>query len=86
MISKIDIKSALLGIIVGISVMSALGAASPGRKPTSWEYRIVSGPIPDGRLQNDINSCVAEGWEFVTVSDMSLQQYAFAVLRQARER
>lgn len=82
---KIDLKSAVLGIIAGISVMFLLGAVSPGAKTTSWKYKIVSGPVHGDRLENDINSSVAEGWEFVTVSDMSLQQYAFAVLRQARK-
>ena len=85
MIFKIDLKSVVLGIIAGISVMFLLGSASPKEETISWKYKIVSGSINGERLENKINSSVAEGWEFVTVSDMSLQEYAFAVLRQARK-
>ena len=82
---KIDLKSAVLGVIAGVSVVFLLGAVSVRGKTVAWKYKIVSSPIHGGRLENDINSSVADGWDFVTVSDMSLQQYAFAVLRRAKQ-
>ena len=82
---KIDMKGAGVGGIAGVSVVYLLGAVSVRGKTVAWKYKIVSSPIHGGRLENDINSSVADGWEFVKVSDMSLQQYAFAVLRRGEQ-
>ena len=83
--TKIDIKSSVLGAVLGAVIVFSLGAATGGAKSTSWDYKIVPGRISQGELEKGINSAVTEGWEFVSVSDMSTEQWAFAVMRREKK-
>lgn len=84
--SKIDVTSLVLGAIAGMALILSVGAAAPSSADKGWEYRIVSGKPFGGELEKGINAGVTEGWEFVTVSDMSTEQYAFAVLKRQKRR
>ena len=83
--AKLDIKSSVLGAFLGVIIVFSLGAATGGGKPASWDYRIVPGKVFQGELEKGINTAVAEGWEFVSVSDMSTEQWAFAVMRREKK-
>ena len=83
--TKIDIKSSVLGAFLGAIIVFSLGAATGGGKPASWDYRIVPGKVFQGELEKGINTAVTEGWEFVSVSDMSTEQWAFAVMRREKK-
>ena len=85
--SKIQMKSLLLGLVLGAAAVFLIGAAASGGR-TDWEYRVVSGLTfhrPDPPiLEKSINSSVAEGWEFVSASGTS-QEHGFAIMRRKKK-
>lgn len=83
--TKIHFQSALLGSVAGAILLFSVGAATGVSRPTSWEYKIVPGRVFQGELEKDINNAVMEGWEFVSVSGMSTEQHAFAVMRRLKK-
>jgi hypothetical protein len=83
--TKIDIKSSVLGAFLGAGLVFSLGAVTGGGKPASWDYRTVPGKVFQGELEKAINAAVSEGWEFVSVCDMSTEQFAFAVMRRGKK-
>ena len=86
---RIDIKSLLLGALVGPSIMISVAAAtSPGNR-MSWEYKVVPGKVlgsigGEVKLEDAINSHAAQGWDFVSASP-STDQYGFAVMRREKK-
>jgi len=83
--TKIDIKSTVLGAFLGAIIAFSLGATTGGGKSASWEYKIVPGKVFQGELEKVVNTAATEGWEFVSVSDMSTEQWAFAVMRREKK-
>jgi hypothetical protein len=84
---KIDVKSVLLGALVGACFMVGIAAATSPDASSSWEYTVVQGTVigqPPLSLGNEVNRHVAQGWEYVSAS-ASRDQYGFAVMRRKRE-
>lgn len=85
---KIDIKSLVLGALLGAVVVFSVAAATTFT-PNSWNYRIVAGPLGNGNppgsptLESELNAAAADGWEFLQVS-ASATQGPFAVLRKLK--
>jgi hypothetical protein len=78
--SKIDIKSLVLGAVLGIAILFSVGAAAD--RQAGWEYKVL---ISDANgLQSRINNSVAEGWQFVSASGIG-ERSAFAIFRKEKE-
>jgi hypothetical protein len=87
--SKIDLKSLVIGTLLGIAVIFCAGAAAERR--SDWEYKVITGYVLGGRpagdertLEKQINSNLAEGWQFVSASGVG-EISGFAVLRKEKE-
>ena len=84
--NKIDIKSLVLGALLG-AVVAVSVAAATNYSPNSWDYKIVAAPLgnPPGSptLEGALNAAAADGWEFLQVS-ASATQGPFAVLRKLK--
>jgi len=82
--NKIDIKSMILGAILGAVILLSVGAATSTR--TNWEYKVVPGKYftGDQHLGDAINRNAIEGWDFVSASH-GTEQWAFAVLRREKK-
>lgn len=85
---KIDIKSMVLGALLATAIVISIAAADDGR--TVWEYRIIKGRVLGGQgpqdtnnLDNQINTHVTQGWQFVTASGVG-EASGFAVLRREK--
>jgi hypothetical protein len=80
----IDIKSLVLGAVLGITVVISIAAAAD--RGTGWEYKVVTGAIwgNEAKLEEVINSRVAEGWQFVATSGVG-ERHGYAVMRRDRE-
>jgi uncharacterized membrane protein YqgA involved in biofilm formation len=83
---RIDIKSLLLGALVGASIVLSVAATTTSRNRAIWEYKLVQGAVwgNDATLDNGINSQVAQGWDFVSASH-STEHYGFAVMRREKK-
>jgi hypothetical protein len=83
---RIDIKSLVLGVLVGASIMLSVAAATTAGNRTTWEYKVVQGTVfgKDAQLEDYINSHAAQGWDFVSASP-SKDQYGFAVMRREKK-
>jgi hypothetical protein len=84
--SKINIKSLVLGALLGIAIVLSIGAAADSR--TAWEYRVVVGKVfgaeRDDGLDAAVNKAVSERWEFVSANH-STERYGFAVMRREKQ-
>jgi hypothetical protein len=80
----IDIKSLVLGALLGIAVVISI-AAAPERGP-GWEYKVVTGAIwgNEPKLDAVINNHVGQGWQFVATSGVG-ERHGYAVMRRDRE-
>src|SRR5688572_9213356 len=84
--NKIDLKNILLGALLATAIVLSV-AAVDGR--TEWEYKVITGtvlrsPQDKGGLGYNINSQVAEGWQFVSSSGVG-EASGFAVLRREKQ-
>ena len=81
---KIDIRSTVLGALLGMAIVLSVAAANEGR--TAWEYKVVSGTVlgTEAALDSVINRSVNEGWEFVSAAH-STERYGFAVMRREKK-
>ncbi|HMJ64188.1 MAG TPA: DUF4177 domain-containing protein [Candidatus Binatia bacterium] len=83
---KIDIKSLLLGALLGIAMFFSVAAAT--NTQAAWEYKVVSGVVlgreSKGTLDDVINASVAQGWQFVSAAH-SMDRYGFAVMRREKQ-
>ena len=80
--TKIDIKSVILGALLGAVILLSVGAATiAGHHSTVSEYKaLVSGG--GSFLERDINKTAADGWEVVSTS--SYGEQTLAVLRRPK--
>ncbi len=80
---KIELKSLFLGALLGMAIVFSLAAVNDGS--TTWEYKVVTGTVfvKEGKLEDEINRYVAEGWQFVTASGAG-DRSCFAVMRRER--
>ena len=78
--SKLDIKSMVLGALLGAVIVFSVAAATPNR--TSWEYKVVISNVRD--LEARINTTAADGFEFESAAGME-GQAAFAVLKREKK-
>jgi hypothetical protein len=81
---KIEVKSLLIGTLLGAAVMFSIAAATRSGGRTAWEYKIVSGNAIQEVLGKAINSSVGEGWDFVSASAPNSNNEAFVVLRREK--
>jgi hypothetical protein len=81
--TKLDIKSMVLGALLGAVIVFSVGAATGGSR-TVWEYKTVPGKVFGEELGQAINGAVAQGWEFVSASP-STEQWGFAVMRREKK-
>jgi hypothetical protein len=82
---KIDIKSLLLGVLLGMATFFSVAAATNVR--AVWEYKVLAGTVfgseSKGTLEDAINNTVSQGWEFVSAAH-STERYGFAVMRREK--
>jgi hypothetical protein len=85
---RIDLKSLLLGTLVGAAIMVSVAAATTsGNRPT-WEYKVVPGKVlgvsgNEVNLEYEINRYAVQGWDFVSASP-STGDFGFAVMRRGQ--
>jgi hypothetical protein len=79
----IDIKSALIGALLGITIALSVAAASANR--TVWEYKVITAKGFQNELEKAINASVTEGWDFVSASGPNNENWGIAVLRRERK-
>jgi hypothetical protein len=81
-----DIKSVLLGVILGAVIMFSVAAATTGGGGgAAWEYKIISGRLgktAHPALAEQLDQAAAGGWE--VVSTASDDGYPFVIMRKAR--
>ena len=80
---ELDMKSLVIGALLGAVIVLSVAAAANPPRPTVWQYMTVSGQVlgADSRLDQAINDGIAAGWEFVSASQAS-DMWGFAVLRR----
>jgi hypothetical protein len=83
---KIDVKSLVLGALLGGVIVFSIAAATPEPKHVVWEYQTVTGKIfrGDQNLGDAINASAGQGWEFVSAFH-GVEQYAVAVMRREKK-
>ena len=83
---RIDIRSLLLGALVGASVTLSVAAGTISGNRTTWEYKVVQGKVfgNEAKLEDAINTSTGQGWDFVSASP-SVDQYGFAVMRREKK-
>jgi hypothetical protein len=84
---KIDIRSLLIGALLGATIVLSIAAAtatSTGSRIVC-EYRVVTGSVFQQELEKAINSSVAEGWDFVSASGPNEGNWGFAVLKREKK-
>jgi hypothetical protein len=79
---KLDIKSLVIGVLLGAAVMFSVAAAT-GRP--AWDYKIISGRLGQSihpPLAQQLDQAAAEGWEVVTAT--SDDGYPVLILRKQK--
>jgi len=79
---KFDIKSLIIGVLLGVVILLSVGAAT-GR-PT-WDYKLISGRLGQSAhapLAQQLDQAAAEGWEVVTAT--SDDGYPVLILRRQK--
>ncbi len=80
--TAINIKSILMGALLGAAVVFGVAAAT-NTQGVVWEYRVIMAQ-PPGTMQKEMNAAAEEGWEVVGVaSDTNVG--AFTVFRRPRK-
>ena len=84
--ARVDVKSLLLGALVGACIVLAAAVATNSGGSTAWEYKIVVGK--NGMLAADfeqaLNKAAAQGWLLVTTSSYS-EGMPLAVLKKEKK-
>ena len=86
---KLDMKSLTIGALLGTAIFFSVAATTSPRGRTVWEYKTVENYAGsyldfDGSylgLDIDINTSIADGWEFVSASGNESGR-GFAVLKR----
>jgi len=83
---KIDIKSLVLGGLLGMAIFFSVGAATDNS--AVWEYKVVTGYVfgSGPRLEDVINNTVAQGWQFVATSGVGDRSGYVVMRREKAER
>jgi hypothetical protein len=83
---RINMRSLLLGLLLGAATVFCVAAATSAGGHRGWEYKTVAGQVLGNEtpLGQAINASVAEGWEFVSASS-SVERWGFAVLRREKK-
>lgn len=81
---RIEIRSLVLGTLLGAVVTLSVAAATVGGSRTVWEYKVVPGDVTGGLLEKAINNSASEGWELISTSPLT-GFYGFAVLRREKK-
>jgi hypothetical protein len=79
---RIDLRSLVLGTILGAAIVFSVGAAVEAVR-TGWEYKVVTGRLYQNELERAMNAAASDGWELVSASS-SPEAYAFAVMKRMR--
>ena len=66
---EMDMKSAILGVVIGVFGMIAMGATT--NTASRWTYRVVSGSGNLPALGIDLNNAGGDGWEAVAAGESS---------------
>lgn len=81
---KFDIKSMVLGGLLGGILMFSVAATTTGR--TTWEYKIISGHLVPYDKQNalgpQLDQAATDGWEVVAPANDN--GFLFLILRRAK--
>jgi len=81
MARKFDIKSMVLGGLLGGLLMFSVAAATTGK--TAWEYKIITGQItPKPTLAPQLDQAAADGWEVVAAATDA--GFPFVILRRGK--
>ena len=76
-----NIKSVMVGSLLGGLALVGIAATAVGRPTPSFEYRIVSGSVRDGDLQRAMNTL--QDWELASVEPLTGND-GFAVFRRQK--
>jgi hypothetical protein len=77
---KIEIKSLVVGALLGAVVVFSIGAASYRPK---WDYKLISGHLSQNPpLTQQLEQAAAEGWDVVTAT--SDNGYPIFVMRKPK--
>ncbi len=85
--AAIDLKSLILGVILGAIIAVTVAAATNAGSRSNWEYKIVPGSVfsnEQSPLEKGINNATTNGWEFVSATHMD-QHWGFAVMKRERK-
>ena len=84
MARKFDIKSMVLGALLGGIIMFSVAAATTEK--TTWEYKIISCHLVPYDKQNalgpQLDKAAADGWELVAPANDD--GFLFLILRKAK--
>ena len=76
--NHIQIKSLIVGAVLGVVALISIGATTDGRPRPTWEHKIVvhkSGtPLQDG-LERPLDEAGKEGWEPVSLGMNGTQPF-----------
>ena len=81
---KIEPKSLIIGAFLGAVIVFSIAAAAKGSRPV-LEFKVISANVFQDELGKQINSVVAEGWDFVSASGPNDQNWAIAVLKREKK-
>ena len=81
---RIELKSLLLGALLGAVAVLSIAATTGEEKHTAWEYRVVTAQAFQNELGKAINESAAQGWEFVSASGPNNDNWGMAVLRREK--
>lgn len=83
---RIDLKSLLLGALVGASVLLSAAAVTSSDNTATWEYKILVGNngMRATDLQEGINKAAADGWTLASTSSYS-EGMPLAVMKRVKK-
>jgi hypothetical protein len=75
------------GLIVLLWVFLLTGCATSSPPPRTWEYKILNGKVfgPEQRLDDALNSHIAEGWKIVSPVHFGANDWGYAVLKRPKK-
>jgi hypothetical protein len=79
---KIDIRSTVLGALLGMAIVISIAAAA--ERGSDWEYKVVVETLLQNKMQETINSHIAQGWQFVATSGVG-ERSGYVVMRREKE-
>ena len=83
-LKKIEPKSLVIGAFLGAVIVFSIAASAKGGRPV-LEYKVISANVHQEELGKQINSTVAEGWDFVSASGPNNENWAIAVLKREKK-